>query len=125
MIRRAVQKTVESELAIEQQLAKRLIDLVDLGLGETTGEGAVVFRQISQSEMASQVGARKIDSVKKVIGLLRAAGILATGRRRSRSSGSMPCARSRTATEGCPDRAVRKVRGRPVGVRAARTTMRA
>jgi RNA polymerase sigma factor (sigma-70 family) len=80
MISRAVQKTVESELAIEQQLAKRLIDLVDLGLGETTGEGAVVFRQISQSEMASQVGARKIDSVKKVIGLLRAAGILATGR---------------------------------------------
>ena len=79
MINRAVQKTVESELAIEQQLAKRLIDLVDLGLGEPASDGAVVFRQISQSEMASQVGARKIDSVKKVIGLLRAAGILATG----------------------------------------------
>jgi CRP/FNR family transcriptional regulator, cyclic AMP receptor protein len=80
MISRAVQKTVESELAIEQQLAKRLIDLVDLGLGEATDDGAVAFRQISQSEMASQVGARKIDSVKKAIAHLRAAGILATGR---------------------------------------------
>ena len=61
-------------------LAIEGIDLVDLGLGEPASDGAVVFRQISQSEMASQVGARKIDSVKKVIGLLRAAGILATGR---------------------------------------------
>jgi CRP/FNR family cyclic AMP-dependent transcriptional regulator len=80
MIGRAVQKAIESELAIEQQLAKRLIDLADLGLGEPTDDGAVVFRQISQSELASQVGAKKIDSVKKIIGLLKAAGIINTGR---------------------------------------------
>jgi CRP/FNR family cyclic AMP-dependent transcriptional regulator len=80
MITRATQKNVESELAIEQQLAKRLIDLTDRGLGEPAGDGAVVFRRLGQQDLASLIGAKKLDSVKKVIRLLKASGIVDTGR---------------------------------------------
>jgi CRP-like cAMP-binding protein len=79
MITRATQKNAESELAIEQQLAKRLIDLTDLGLGEPAGDGAVAFR-MAQQDLASLIGAKKLDSVKKVIRLLKASGIVDTGR---------------------------------------------
>jgi CRP-like cAMP-binding protein len=80
MITRATEKNVQSELAIEQQLAKRLIDLTDRGLGEPAGEGVVVFRRLGQQDLASLIGAKKLDSVKKVIRLLKAAGIVDTGR---------------------------------------------
>lgn len=79
MADRATMKNVESELAIEQQLAKRVIELTDLGLGEPAGAGAVVLR-LSQQDLAAQIGAKKPDSVKKVIRLLKAAGIIDTGR---------------------------------------------
>ena len=79
MADRATMKNVESELAIEQQLAKRVIELTDCGLGEPAGDGAVVLR-LSQHDLATLIGTKKLDSVKKVIRLLKAAGIIDTGR---------------------------------------------
>jgi CRP/FNR family transcriptional regulator, cyclic AMP receptor protein len=79
MADRATMKNVESELAVEQQLAKRIAELTDSGLGAPTGDGAVVLR-LSQQDLAALIGAKKLDSVKKVIGRLKAAGIVQTGR---------------------------------------------
>ena len=79
MADRATMKNVESELAIEQQLAKRVVELTDRGLGEHTGAGVVVLR-LSQQDLAALIGAKKLDSVKKVIGRLKASGIVDTGR---------------------------------------------
>jgi CRP/FNR family transcriptional regulator, cyclic AMP receptor protein len=75
----ATKKNVESELAIEQQLAKRLVELMNGGLGEPVGDGAVRLR-LSQQDLASLIGTKKLDSVKKIIRLLKAAGIVDTGR---------------------------------------------
>jgi CRP/FNR family cyclic AMP-dependent transcriptional regulator len=72
---------VESELAIGQQLALKLLMLADSGLGERTPEGTVVLRQLSQDDMAELIGTKKkIYSVKKVLRLLKAAGTIDTGR---------------------------------------------
>jgi CRP/FNR family transcriptional regulator, cyclic AMP receptor protein len=79
MADRATMKNVDSELAIEQQLAKRVLELLESGLGEPAGEGAVILR-LSQQDVAALIGARKLDSVKKVIRLLKAAGLVDTGR---------------------------------------------
>jgi CRP/FNR family transcriptional regulator, cyclic AMP receptor protein len=75
---RATMKNVESELAIEQQLAKRLIELTDRGLGQPADETIVL--RISQHDLAALIGAKKLDSVKKIIARLRASGIVDTGR---------------------------------------------
>lgn len=77
---RQVRKNVESELAIEQQLAKSLVELTDIGLGHPAGDGAVAFRRVGQQDLASLIGTRKLDSVKKVIRQLKASGIVDTGR---------------------------------------------
>jgi CRP/FNR family cyclic AMP-dependent transcriptional regulator len=79
MADRATMKNVESELAVEQQLAKRIAELTDSGLGEPAGDGAVILR-LSQQDLAALIGTKKLDSVKKVIGRLKAAGIVHTGR---------------------------------------------
>jgi CRP-like cAMP-binding protein len=79
MADRAVRKTVESELAVERQLAKRIIELVDMGLGEHNSDGSVVLR-VSQHDLASLIGAKKLDSVKKVIKQIKVSGIVDTGR---------------------------------------------
>jgi len=79
MVDRATMKNVESELAIEQQLAKRLVELADCGLGQWTTDGTVILR-LSQQDLAALIGAKKLDSVKKVIGRLKASGIVGTGR---------------------------------------------
>jgi CRP/FNR family transcriptional regulator, cyclic AMP receptor protein len=79
MADRATRKTVESELAVEQQLAKRLVELIGGGLGERAPDGPVVLR-LSQHDVANLVGAKKLDSVKKIIARLKAAGIVTTGR---------------------------------------------
>lgn len=79
MADRATMKNVESELAIEQQLSKRLLELSDRGLGEPAGDGAVLLR-LGQQDLAALIGAKKLDSVKKIVGRLKAAGIVATGR---------------------------------------------
>jgi CRP/FNR family transcriptional regulator, cyclic AMP receptor protein len=76
---RATRIIVESELAIGQQLAKALIELADCGLGESVGGGGVILR-LSQHDLAALIGTKKLDSVKKVIRLLKAAGIVDTGR---------------------------------------------
>jgi CRP/FNR family transcriptional regulator, cyclic AMP receptor protein len=75
----ATRKIVESELAVGQQLAKALIELTDSGIGEHTSQGPVELR-LSQQDLAAMIGAKKLDSVKKVIRQLKAAGTLATGR---------------------------------------------
>jgi CRP/FNR family transcriptional regulator, cyclic AMP receptor protein len=79
MADRATMRNVESELAIEQQLAKRLVELADFGVGERDRSGAVVLR-MSQQDLAELIGAKKLDSVKKVIRQLKAEGIIDTGR---------------------------------------------
>ncbi len=79
MADRAVMKSVESELAVERQLAKRVVELMDMGLGEHVSDGSVVLR-VSQQDLASLIGAKKLDSVKKVIKQLKANGIVNTGR---------------------------------------------
>jgi CRP-like cAMP-binding protein len=79
MTDRATMKNVESELAIGQQLAKRVIELADSGLGEPADGGATVLR-LSQHDVAALIGTRKLDSVKKIIRLLKAAGVVDTGR---------------------------------------------
>lgn len=76
---RAIMKNIESELAIEQQLAKRVIELNESGLGEADGDGVVVLH-LSQYELASLIGVKKLDSVKKVIRQLKSASIIDTGR---------------------------------------------
>jgi CRP/FNR family transcriptional regulator, cyclic AMP receptor protein len=75
----ATRKIVESELAVGQQLAKALIQLLDSGIGKHTSSGPVELR-LSQQDLAAMIGAKKLDSVKKVIRQLKAAGTLATGR---------------------------------------------
>ena len=75
----ATRKIAESELAVGRQLAMTLIELADSGIGEHTTESTVVLR-LSQQDLASLIGAKKLDSVKKVIRLLKATGIIATGR---------------------------------------------
>jgi CRP/FNR family transcriptional regulator, cyclic AMP receptor protein len=79
MADRATMKNVESELAIEQQLAKRVVELTDLGLGERDGSEAIILR-MSQQDLAELIGAKKLDSVKKVVRQLKAAAIIDTGR---------------------------------------------
>jgi CRP/FNR family transcriptional regulator, cyclic AMP receptor protein len=79
MADRATMRNVESELAIEQQLAKRLVELVDGGFGETAVDGTTVLR-LSQHDLAALIGAKKLDSVKKIIARFKAAGVVATGR---------------------------------------------
>jgi|GEM_PF-3984898 CRP-like cAMP-binding protein len=80
---RASQKSVESELAVEQQLARRVVELVEYGLGvrASAGDGEeATFLRVSQQDLAALVGTKKLESVKKVIARLRAAGIVDTGR---------------------------------------------
>jgi CRP/FNR family transcriptional regulator, cyclic AMP receptor protein len=75
----ATGKFVESELAVAQQLAKSVVRLTDSGLGDRIDEGQIVLR-LSQQDLASLIGAKKLDSVKKVIRQLKASGTIATGR---------------------------------------------
>jgi CRP-like cAMP-binding protein len=79
MADRATRKTVESELAVERQLAKRVIELIDSGLAEAADNGNPILR-LSQHDLAALIGARKLDSVKKSIRLLKAGGVIDTGR---------------------------------------------
>jgi CRP/FNR family cyclic AMP-dependent transcriptional regulator len=80
MVDRATMKNVESELAIERQLAKRVIELTDAGLGESAHDGSAITLRLSQHDLAALIGAKKLDSVKKIIRLLKAAGVIDTGR---------------------------------------------
>jgi CRP/FNR family cyclic AMP-dependent transcriptional regulator len=74
----ATGKIIESELAVGQQLAKEIVELVDKGLAKTDG-GAVTL-ELSQYDLASLIGTKKLDSVKKVIRQLKAEGTVSTSR---------------------------------------------
>ena len=69
----AVRKIAWSELAVIQQLAKALIELAGTGIGEHTDQGAIELR-LGQQDLAAMIGAKKLDSVKKVIRQLKAGG---------------------------------------------------
>lgn len=79
MADRATMKKVESELAVAQQLARRLMDLAGQGLAEPDGEGALVLR-LHQQDLADLIGAKKLQSVKKVLGQLNKKEIIRTAR---------------------------------------------
>jgi len=75
----AYRKIVESDLAVGQHVAKVLIELAGSELGEHSSEKTTVLR-LSQQDLAALIGAKKLDSVKKVIRQLKGAGTIATGR---------------------------------------------
>lgn len=80
---RANAKRAESELPIEQQLAIELTELVDYGVGERAAEDDEDSSRVpmSQAEISSLLGERKLQSVKKAIGKLRDKGVIGTDRR--------------------------------------------
>jgi CRP/FNR family transcriptional regulator, cyclic AMP receptor protein len=75
----AVRRIAWSDLPVGQQLAKALIELADSGIGEQSSKGTIELR-LSQHDLTAMIGAKKLDSVKKVIRQLKAAGTIATSR---------------------------------------------
>jgi CRP/FNR family cyclic AMP-dependent transcriptional regulator len=76
-LEQATQKLVESELAVEQRLAKALLELMESGLGTQTEEGLAL--RVSQQDLAAFTGA-SIDAIKKIIRMFKASGIVGTAR---------------------------------------------
>jgi CRP-like cAMP-binding protein len=73
----ATRKIVESDLAVEQRLAKALVELVDSGVGRRGADGVVL--RFSQQDLATLTGA-SLDSVKKIIRTLKDGRLIGTGR---------------------------------------------
>jgi CRP/FNR family cyclic AMP-dependent transcriptional regulator len=73
----ANRKIVESDLAVEQRVAKALVELVDSGVGAHSEEGVVL--RFSQQDLATLAGA-SLDSVKKIIRTLKDGKLIGTGR---------------------------------------------
>jgi CRP/FNR family transcriptional regulator, cyclic AMP receptor protein len=73
----ATQKIAESELAVEQRLAKALIELLSSGLAEDTEDGLRL--RVSQQDLAALAGA-SLDSVKKIIRTFKSSGIVGTAK---------------------------------------------
>jgi CRP/FNR family transcriptional regulator, cyclic AMP receptor protein len=69
---------LDTDLAVEQRLAKALIYLVDNGLGETGPDGVIL--RFAQEDLANLVGANTLESVKKTIRAFKASGVVDTGR---------------------------------------------
>ncbi len=76
-LEQATRKIAESDLAVEQRLAKVLVELAEIGLGARGQEGIIL--RYSQQDLARLIGASP-DSVKKIIRLFKANGIVGTGR---------------------------------------------
>jgi CRP/FNR family cyclic AMP-dependent transcriptional regulator len=74
----ATRKITESDLAVEQRLAKAFMELIEAGVSEQTADGVVL--ELSQLDLASWIGA-SVDSVKKAIGRFKKAGLVSTGRK--------------------------------------------
>jgi CRP-like cAMP-binding protein len=72
-------KLVESSLAVEQKLAKALVELESKGLGVRAEDGIVV--RFSQLDLASLMGVSR-DAVVPVIRALKANDIVRTGRKK-------------------------------------------
>jgi CRP-like cAMP-binding protein len=79
-IDQASRKIAESELAVEQRLAKALVELVDKGVGQRDERG--VLLRFGQQDLAEMTGAR-IDSVKKIVRTFKDAELIETGRRQA------------------------------------------
>jgi CRP/FNR family transcriptional regulator, cyclic AMP receptor protein len=77
-LEQATRKIVESDLAVEQRVAKAFIELSEEGLGEASGERIVL--RLSQQDLASHIGGSKLDSVKKIIRTFKDASLISTGR---------------------------------------------
>ena len=73
----ATRRSVDSFLASERKLAKVLLELDTMGLGASSADG-VTFR-FSQKDLADIAGI-SIESAKDTISLLKARGIVQTGR---------------------------------------------
>ncbi len=73
----ATRKTGDSNLGVEQRLAKVLVELTSSGLGTPAPEGIVL--RLSQRDLADVVGASR-ESIVQVIRALKRAGVVATGR---------------------------------------------
>lgn len=76
-VSQATNKIVESDLAVEQKLAKALLELVEKGVGRETEDG--IAMPLSQQDLASLTGA-SLDSVKKIVRTFKEDGMIATGR---------------------------------------------
>ena len=76
----ATGKIVESELAVERQLAKALVDLTDRGRGRKTDEGTVAL-ELSQYDLASLIGRRSSTRLRKSFGCSRLRALSALGDR--------------------------------------------
>ncbi len=74
---RTTRKIVASELAVEQRLARAVIELVESGLGRTSDEG--IELRIYQQELADFAGI-SLESVKKLIRAFKGAAIVTTSR---------------------------------------------
>jgi CRP/FNR family transcriptional regulator, cyclic AMP receptor protein len=74
----ATRKIGDSDLAVEQRVAKALAELAKEGLGIHTEEG--IGLRLGQADLASWIGTSKLDSVKKVIRTFKDAGLISTGR---------------------------------------------
>jgi CRP-like cAMP-binding protein len=79
-IEQATRKFAESELAVEQKLAKALVELAETpDLGVAGAEGLTV--DVSQQVLAAMAGA-SLEAIKKAVRSLKQAGLIGTARRR-------------------------------------------
>jgi CRP-like cAMP-binding protein len=76
-IEQATRKITESDLSVEQRLAKAFMELIEAGVSEHI-RGEIVLR-LNQLDLASLIGA-STDSVKKTIKTFKTAGLVSTGR---------------------------------------------
>ncbi|QFU94352.1 Crp/Fnr family transcriptional regulator [Amycolatopsis sp. YIM 10] len=76
-LEQATRKIAESEPAIEQRLAKSIIELADSGIGTPAPNG--IGLRFSQQDLANLTGA-SLDSVKKIVRNFKTAGLVGTGR---------------------------------------------
>lgn len=73
----ATMKIVDSDFAVEQRLAKALVELVDRGLTESTGSTRTI--RLSQDDIASLTRSSVV-SVKKALKIFKESNVVSTGR---------------------------------------------
>ncbi|UOX87586.1 Crp/Fnr family transcriptional regulator [Amycolatopsis sp. FBCC-B4732] len=76
-VSQATNKVVESDLAVEQKVAKAILELAGKGIGRSTDSGLAM--PLSQQDVAALTGA-SVDSVKKIIRALKEQKMIGTGR---------------------------------------------
>jgi CRP-like cAMP-binding protein len=73
----ATRKIVDSDFAVEQRLAKALVELVDRGLAESSGSTRSI--RLSQDDIASLTRSSVV-SVKKALKIFKESNVVSTGR---------------------------------------------